>query len=224
MGSSGDSHSRAPGPALSCAPSPCIPRTSPKFAGCVEGLLGGEGREAPLLPSAIWVPPGGSCGHLFSGPDHWRQGSHAAPTMQVQRGAPRPGLSPGLVLPGSGPEGGQKGEKEAANVGSVQQSALILTQARWGNRGSGPVTYPKPVWGTLRSPIPDGKMGGPPRLAAQVAGEGGGCGFPHAWGQGISCRLGIKKQRELDREGGTLTHDRQRGSEGQRIGERTLDL
>lgn len=67
-------------------------------------------------------------------------------------------------------------------------------------------------------------MGGPPRLASQAAGEGGGCIFPHTWGRGTSYRLGTKKQREIDREGGTLTHDRHRGSEGQRGGERALQL
>lgn len=82
---------------------------------CVEGLLGREGREG--LPSA-WGLLGVLVPICSRGPDHWRQGSPGIPTVQLHRGALKPGLSPGLVLPGSRPDGSQKDEG-AASMGSV---------------------------------------------------------------------------------------------------------
>lgn len=94
-----------------------------------------RGGEPPFCPVSCGCLLGVLAVICSQGLDHWRQGSHTVPTMQLQRGAPRPGISPGLVLPGSGSDGSQKGEEEAANmgchVGSVQQPALTLTQARW---------------------------------------------------------------------------------------------
>lgn len=176
-----------------------------------------RGGRPPLCP----VPYGCLLGVVVvicaQGPDRCRQGSHAAPTMQLHRGAPRPGLSPGLVLPGSGPEGGQKGEKEAANVscsvGSARQSALILTQARWGNRGSGPVTYPKPMWGTLWSPTPDGKMGGPPGWPPKLLVRVGAAVFPTLGGGGFAAG---GESRNRERETGKEGHSHMTGRGAQR--------
>lgn len=127
MGSSGDGHSWAPGRALSCTLSPSHLGLHLSLQCVWRASLEERGGRPPFCP----VPYGCLLGVVVvicsQGPDRCRQGCHAAPTMQLQRGAPRPGLYPGMVLPGSGPEGGQKGEKEAANVGcnvgSGRQSA-----------------------------------------------------------------------------------------------------
>lgn len=119
----------------------------------MKGLLGEEGQGG--LSSAqchvgatwgfFWLPAWG--------PDHWRQGYCAVATVQLQRGALRPGLSPGLLSPGSRPaDGSQKGEEgqpvwAAACMWSPGLCAVTSSHThsgQMGNRGLRPVPCPKP--------------------------------------------------------------------------------
>lgn len=70
----------------------------------------------------------------------------------------------------------------------------------------------------VAAPILEGKGGGAVRLASQAADEGGSCISPYTWGQGTSCRPGIKKQGETGRK--QRSHMTGRGAQRDREQER----
>lgn len=105
----------------------------------------------------------------------------------------------------------------------MRQPAPILRQARWETEARAELLAQRQrVWGTLWSKLPPpfqrGKGGGAVRLASQAADEGGSCISPYTWGQGTSCRPGIKKQGETGRK--QRSHMTGRGAQRDREQER----